>query len=52
LEALLVEAVRTAGGKRDGAVKDWHPVDMGAAVLDALVGRTGVDPHPFVLRSR
>jgi acetyl-CoA C-acetyltransferase len=36
--------VRTAGGKRDGALKDWHPVDLGAAVLDALVGRSGVDP--------
>jgi acetyl-CoA C-acetyltransferase len=44
LQAYIVEAVRTAGGKRDGALKDWHPADMGAAVLDALVGRTGVDP--------
>lgn len=44
MQAFIVEAVRTAGGKRDGALKDWHPVDMGAAVLDALVERTGVDP--------
>ena len=43
-EAYIVEALRTAGGKRDGALKDWHPVSMGAAVLDALVERTGVDP--------
>ena len=43
-EAYIVDAVRTAGGRRDGALKDWHPVDLGAAVLDALVVRTGVDP--------
>jgi len=42
--AYIVEALRTAGGKRDGALKDWHPVSMGAAVLDALVQRTGVNP--------
>ena len=44
MEAYIVDAVRTAGGKRDGALKDWHPVDLGAAVLDALVERTGIDP--------
>jgi acetyl-CoA C-acetyltransferase len=43
-DAFIVEALRTAGGRRDGALKHWHPVDMGAAVLDALVSRTGVDP--------
>ena len=43
-DAFIVEALRTAGGKRDGALKDWHPVSMGAAVLDALVERSGVDP--------
>ncbi len=43
-EAYIVDAVRTAGGRRDGALKDWHPVDLGAAVLNALVDRTGVDP--------
>jgi acetyl-CoA C-acetyltransferase len=43
-EAYIVDAVRTAGGRRDGALKDWHPVDLGAAVLDSLVERTGIDP--------
>ena len=43
-EAYIVEALRTAGGKRGGALKDWHPADMGAAVLDALVERSGIDP--------
>ena len=43
-EAYLVAAARTAGGKRGGALKDWHPADLGAAVLDALVERSGIDP--------
>jgi acetyl-CoA C-acetyltransferase len=42
-EAYIVDAVRTAGGRRDGALKDWHPADLGAAVLNALVERTGID---------
>ena len=43
MEAFIVDAVRTAGGKREGALKDWHPADLGASVLNALVERTGVD---------
>jgi acetyl-CoA C-acetyltransferase len=43
-EAYIVEAVRTAGGRKGGKLKDWHPVDMAATVLDELVDRTGVDP--------
>jgi acetyl-CoA C-acetyltransferase len=43
-EAYIVEAVRTAGGKRGGALKDWHPADMAAEVLDALIERSGIDP--------
>jgi acetyl-CoA C-acetyltransferase len=43
-QAYIVEAVRTAGGKRGGALKDWHPADMAAEVLDALVERSGIDP--------
>jgi acetyl-CoA C-acetyltransferase len=43
-EAYIVEALRTAGGKRGGALKDWHPADMGAEVLNALVRHTGIDP--------
>ena len=42
--AYIVEAVRTAGAKRGGAVREWHPADLGAAVLDALVQRSGIDP--------
>ncbi len=43
-EAYVVEAVRTAGGKRGGALKNWHPADMAAEVLDAIVDRSGIDP--------
>lgn len=43
-EAYIVDAVRTAGGRRGGALRDWHPADMGGAVLDALVDRSGIDP--------
>ncbi|MBA3677618.1 MAG: acetyl-CoA C-acetyltransferase [Sphingosinicella sp.] len=43
-EAYIVEAIRTAGGRRGGALKDWHPADLAALVLDALVERSGIDP--------
>ena len=43
-EAYIVEALRTAGGKRGGALRDWHPVDLGAAVLNGLIDRSGIDP--------
>ena len=43
-EAYIVEAVRTAGGRRGGKLAGWHPVDLAAHVLDALVERSGVDP--------
>ena len=43
-DAYIVGAVRTAGGRRNGKLKDIHPIDLGALVLDELVSRTGVDP--------
>ena len=43
-EAYIVEAARTAGGKRKGSLAGVHPADLGAAVVDALVARSGVDP--------
>ena len=41
--AYIVDAVRTAGGKRNGILAGWHPVDLAAATLDAIVARTGID---------
>jgi acetyl-CoA C-acetyltransferase len=43
-EAYIVEAVRTAGGRRKGALASVHPADLGGAVLDALIDRSGIDP--------
>jgi acetyl-CoA C-acetyltransferase len=43
-EAYIVAAARTAGGRRGGALRDWHPADMAAEVLDALMARSGLDP--------
>src|SRR5438876_3312297 len=43
-EAVIVEAVRTPIGKRDGALKDTHTVDLLAEVLKEVVNRSGVDP--------
>ncbi|MCK9469164.1 MAG: acetyl-CoA C-acyltransferase, partial [Porticoccaceae bacterium] len=43
-EAYLVAPVRTAGGKRKGRLANWHPADLGAAVLNAIADRSGIDP--------
>src|SRR3990170_3616204 len=43
-EAYIVAAVRTAGGRRGGRLSGWHPVDLAAQVLDALVERADADP--------
>ena len=42
--AVIVDAIRTPLGKRNGKLKDWHPVDLAAETLKALVDRTGIDP--------
>ncbi|MBV8984809.1 MAG: thiolase family protein [Acidimicrobiia bacterium] len=42
--AVIVDAVRTALGKRNGKLKDWHPVDLAAETLKALVQRNDLDP--------
>ena len=43
-EAVIVEAVRTPVGRRNGRLKDWHPVDLLAEVISALVKRVELDP--------
>jgi acetyl-CoA acyltransferase len=43
-EAVIVDTVRTAFGKRGGALANWHPVDLLALTLTNLVERTGIDP--------
>jgi acetyl-CoA acetyltransferase family protein len=44
-EAVIVEAVRTPLGRRGGALKDVHPVDLLAKTLNELFARSGVDPQ-------
>ena len=44
IEAVIVDAIRTPGGKRNGQLRDQHPVDLAAHVLKALAERTGLDP--------
>jgi acetyl-CoA acetyltransferase family protein len=44
-EAVIVEAVRTPVGRRGGRLKEWHPVDLLALTLDALIARAGLDPR-------
>ena len=41
--AVIVDAVRTPLGRRNGKLKDWHPVDLAAETLKALQQRTGID---------
>lgn len=41
--AYIVEAVRTAGARQGGRLREWHPISLGAAVIDSLVDRTGID---------
>ena len=43
-DAVIVEAVRTPVGKRNGSLSGVHPVDLAAHVLEAIATRTGVDP--------
>lgn len=44
MTAVIVEAVRTPVGRRNGGLSTVHPADLSAVVLNALVERTGIDP--------
>ena len=41
--AVIVDAVRTPLGRRNGKLKDWHPADLAAETLKALVERNNLD---------
>ncbi|MFD4196407.1 acetyl-CoA C-acetyltransferase [Amycolatopsis thermoflava] len=43
-EAFLLDAVRTPVGRRGGALSGWHPADLAAHIIQAVVSRAGVDP--------
>jgi acetyl-CoA acyltransferase len=42
--AVIVDAVRTAGGKRNGKLRNWHAVDLASEALRALQERNSLDP--------
>ncbi len=42
--AVIVDAVRTPGGKRNGVFKNWHAVDLASEALNALRARNDLDP--------
>jgi acetyl-CoA acetyltransferase family protein len=42
--AVIVDAIRTPLGRRNGSLKDVHPVDLVAHVLQSIVERNGIDP--------
>jgi acetyl-CoA acyltransferase len=42
--AVIVDAVRTPGGKRNGKLKNWHPVDLASEALRAIASRNNLDP--------
>jgi acetyl-CoA acyltransferase len=43
-EAVIIDAVRTPLGRRNGSLSDWHPVDLAAETLKALTERNSLDP--------
>jgi acetyl-CoA acyltransferase len=43
-EAVIIDAVRTPGGKRNGMLAGWHPADLSARVLQELTSRNDLDP--------
>jgi acetyl-CoA C-acetyltransferase len=43
-EAFIVDALRTAGGRRGGRLAGWHPVDLAAQALDGILARNPFDP--------
>ncbi|MEI6198881.1 MAG: thiolase family protein [Actinomycetota bacterium] len=42
--AVIVDTLRTPLGKRNGRLKDWHPVDLAGVALRELVARNDIDP--------
>jgi acetyl-CoA acyltransferase len=42
--AVIVDAVRTPGGKRNGKLRNWHAVDLASEALKALASRNNLDP--------
>ena len=41
--AYIVDCVRTPGGRRNGTLRDWHPADLGAVVVNSIIDRNQID---------
>ena len=46
-EAYLVDALRSPTGRHDGSLGQWHPMDLGAEVLRALVERNPIPAEDY-----
>lgn len=49
MQAYIVSAVRTAGGRKGGRLSGWHPVDLSAQVINAVVDRARPDMDPALI---
>jgi acetyl-CoA acyltransferase len=43
-DAVIVDVIRTPGGKRNGSLSGWHPADLAGELLATLVERNDLDP--------
>ena len=43
-DAVIVDVVRTPGGKRNGSLAGWHAVDLAAFAIEGLLDRHSIDP--------
>ena len=46
-EAYVIDAVRTATGKKGGALSGYHPIDLGVEAYRGIFARNDVDPAAF-----
>lgn len=44
-DAVIIDVVRTPGGKRNGSLAGWHAVDLAAFVIEGILERTAIDPQ-------
>jgi acetyl-CoA C-acetyltransferase len=44
-QAYIIDAIRTPTGRKKGSLAAWHPGDLGAIPIKAIIDRTGVDPE-------
>ena len=50
-EAYIIDAVRTAVGKRNGSLSGIHPIDLGVHAFRGIFDRNDVDPAAVIKRN-